>query len=132
MIRPDRVDERWVLVVEDDFLIRASVSASLGDAGYPVREAANGIEALAQMERGIPSLVLLDLRMPFVNGWEFVDELRKRGLQLPIYLMTAHPEAHQLSQELGACGVLAKPFDLDQLLGLVERWLGPSVDQPLA
>src|SRR5581483_2671539 len=61
-----------VLVVDDDLIIRETVAALLEDDGYVVEQAANGLEALAHLEGHLPAVVLLDMRMPLMDGWAFV------------------------------------------------------------
>ena len=115
-----------VLVVDDDPLIRTSISEILDLEGYPVATAANGAEALESVERSRPSLVLLDMRMPVMDGWGFAGALGERGIQLPILVMTAAQSAETWAHEVGADGFLAKPFELVDLLDAVERHRTPS------
>lgn len=110
-----------VLVVDDDPSILLTVSEILDLEGYPVETARNGVEALSAVERAHPSLVLLDMRMPILDGWGFAEELKRRGLSLPILVMTAAQDARGWADEIGAQGYLAKPFDLPDLLAAVER-----------
>ena len=110
-----------VLVVDDDPLIRTSISEILDLEGYPVATAANGAEALESVERNRPSLVLLDMRMPVLDGWGFAGALDERGIELPILVMTAAQSAETWAREVGADGYLAKPFELVDLLDAVER-----------
>jgi CheY-like chemotaxis protein len=110
-----------VLVVDDDLTIRESVTALLEDEGYLVAQAANGLEALACVERQMPKIVLLDLRMPVMDGWEFVGELRTRQLGVMVVAMTATHDAQRWAQEIGATSYLGKPFAPEELLALVER-----------
>jgi CheY-like chemotaxis protein len=114
-----------ILVVDDDPTILATVAETLDLEGYPVVTAANGVEALEAIEREMPSLVLLDMRMPVLDGWGFVRVLRERGLSLTVVVMTATADARRWANEIGAQGVLPKPFDLDDLIAEVER-LGPG------
>ena len=109
-----------VLVVDDDPTILLTVSQTLDDEGYPVSTATNGQEALEVAERSRPRVVLLDMRMPVLDGWGFARAARERGLPLEILVMTAAADAGRWAAEVGAAGHLPKPFDLDELLGLVE------------
>ena len=115
-----------VLVVDDDPLIRTSISEILDLEGYPVATAANGAEALESVEKSRPSLVLLDMRMPIMDGWGFAGALGERGIHLPILVMTAAQSAETWAQEVGADGYLAKPFELVDLLDAVERHRTPA------
>ena len=112
---------RPILVVDDDPTILATVSETLDLEGYPVVTATNGAEALAAVERDRPSVVLLDMRMPVLDGWGFVHALRERGISLTVVVMTAAADARRWAREIGAQGVLPKPFELDDLLAAVQR-----------
>jgi CheY-like chemotaxis protein len=116
-----------ILVVEDDDAIRGLVSDVLRDDGYEVRQATNGVEALEQLRRARPDLIVLDLMMPVMDGWEFVEECRREpGFgEVPIVVTSASHDLPRTAERLKSLGVrtcLAKPFDIDGLLALVERY----------
>jgi CheY-like chemotaxis protein len=114
--------EITVLVVEDDEDLRAMVGFALETAGYGVRLAADGIEALEQLEAGLPDEILLDMRMPRMNGWELAKRIRETyGREVPLVVMTAAEHAEKRAKEIDADDFVAKPFDLDSLLRVVER-----------
>ena len=106
-----------VLLVEDDKDIRDAVSAVLEAEGYTVITAGNGQEALAALERGQPCVVLLDLMMPVMNGWDFMEEVKKsrRLADLPVVVVSAYSER----KAEGVRRVLKKPLDVNQLLAAV-------------
>ena len=109
-----------ILVVDDDDTIRALVATALADAGYEVRAAVHGVEALDTAAEWSPDLILLDMRMPLMDCWEFVRAYRGRpGLHAPIVILTAGRDAASIAADVAADGFLAKPFDLDGLLGIV-------------
>ena len=112
-----------ILVVDDDPSILDTVTEILTFEGYAVETARNGQEALRCIEQVLPSLVLLDMRMPVLDGWGLVRQLQQQGLVLPILVMTAAQDARRWAQEVGADGYLAKPFDLTELLTSVENML---------
>ncbi|HET8569468.1 MAG TPA: response regulator [Candidatus Limnocylindria bacterium] len=113
-------DPARVLVVDDDRGIREFVSTVLTDEGYRVDEAVDGRDALAAAERDRPDLILLDMRMPVMDGWEFARTYRERpGPHAPIVIVTAALDVAKDAREIGADGFLAKPFQLDDLLHLV-------------
>jgi len=115
-----------VLIVEDDPDLLALEEAILSDAGYRVASAADGLEALERVEREMPGLILLDMRMPRMNGWDFAREFRARhGNVCPIAVITAAENARLRAQEIQADAWLEKPFDLEDVLALVARHLGP-------
>lgn len=113
-----------ILIIDDDPSIRITVSEVLAEEGYEIVTATNGAEGLAVVERAAPAVVLLDMRMPVLDGWGFARALGERGLSLPIVVMTAAQEARIWAKEIGAASVLAKPFDLMDLLLVVERTAG--------
>jgi CheY-like chemotaxis protein len=118
------MSEGPILVVDDDPSIVTTVSEILDFEGYEVTTAANGAEALQSLEHVQPSLVLLDMRMPVLDGWGFARALRDRGVHLPIVVMTAAENASRWADEIGADGYVAKPFELIDLLEAVERVRG--------
>jgi two-component system, chemotaxis family, chemotaxis protein CheY len=111
-----------VLVVDDEPDMQEVMGLILGTAGYAVRTAANGKQALEAVEQRMPALILLDMLMPVMDGWQFARELRARhGRGPPIVVVTAAEHAHDRGQEIGADEVLPKPFDVDELLRIVAR-----------
>jgi CheY-like chemotaxis protein len=112
-----------ILIIDDDPAIRSTVAEILHDEGYRVRMAGNGMEGLAALEQQLPALILLDMRMPVLDGWGFVRALHERGLQVPFVVLTAAQDARRWAQEVGAIGFLPKPFDLLELLAAVEQFV---------
>ena len=110
-----------ILVVDDDPAIRVTIAEILTLEGYQVEMAGDGREALAVVERSLPALVLLDMRMPGMDGWGFARALRDRGVSLPILVMTAAQDARRWAAEIGADDYLAKPFDIMDLIDSVAR-----------
>jgi two-component system chemotaxis response regulator CheY len=111
-----------ILVVEDDTDIRETIAAILEMEGYAVELASNGEEAITVVANQTPSLVLLDMRMPVLDGWGFARVLRERGVSVPIIVMTAAQDAGRWAREIGAQGYIAKPFDLGDLLSQVQQY----------
>jgi CheY-like chemotaxis protein len=113
-----------VLVVEDDPDLREITALMLDHAGYPVQTAENGRAALSAVAEGMPALILLDMRMPGMDGWTFAQQFRDQyGRAAPIVVMTAAQDSRLRADEIGAEGYLAKPFDMDVLLATVARYL---------
>ena len=116
-----------ILVVEDDEEIRDFLTLVLEGEGYAVRTAPNGAVALQLIDERPPELILLDMRMPVMNGWTFVSTYRGRpGPRAPILVLTAARDAEQTAREVQADGYLGKPFNLDDLLQLVRGALRSS------
>jgi len=110
-----------ILVVDDDPAIRTTIADILGLEGYAVETAANGAEALDAVARQYPSVIVLDMRMPVMDGWTFARELEARAIRLPIIVITAAQNARHWAEEIRADAYLPKPFDLNDLLETVER-----------
>jgi CheY-like chemotaxis protein len=113
-----------VLAVDDDPSILDLMTDILSGEGYRVLPAANGAEALRVLEGDRPCVVLLDMRMPTLDGWGFASAMRDRGLRYPVVVVTAAENARAWAQEIGADAYLAKPFQLKDLLRVVERFCG--------
>jgi CheY-like chemotaxis protein len=115
-----------VLVIEDDADIRETVVALL-EAEAPwvqVSSASDGLEALEILEEGAePCLALLDIMMPVMNGLEFLDALRDRGLAptMQVVLLSAHVQLAKSVTHPGVTGLLPKPFRAADLLAIVRR-----------
>jgi DNA-binding response OmpR family regulator len=107
-----------VLVVDDDPDILDALAEILEVEGYEVQRARNGREALQRLEQGLPDLVLLDLMMPVMDGWEFARSLAP-GARPPIIVLSADRNVSVKAKEIGALGWLAKPFELTELLAAV-------------
>jgi two-component system, chemotaxis family, chemotaxis protein CheY len=95
----------------------------LTDEGYRVQTATNGAEGLDAVATSLPDVVLLDMRMPVLDGWGFAKALAERGIRVSVVVMTAAQEAGLWAKEIGSGLVLAKPFDVDALLEVVARAL---------
>lgn len=116
---------KHILVVEDDMDVRFLLAAELEQHGYSVEQAANGLEALNAITTARPHVILLDMRMPVMDGWHFVTELRSRfGRVAPIVVMTAAADPRARAREVGADAWLAKPFELVDVLAAVKKLLG--------
>ncbi|HEX7101296.1 MAG TPA: ATP-binding protein [Nitrolancea sp.] len=106
-----------VLVVDDDESIRQLIDIVLKDEGFAVDFASDGSAALDVISRQHPDLIMLDMRMPGMDGWEFVDRYRASyGHRASIIVFTAAHNAAERSAEVDADGHIAKPFDLDDLI----------------
>jgi excisionase family DNA binding protein len=109
-----------VLVVDDDPGVRQVVRANLEAEGYSVREAGSADEGLASLEEEPPDLLLLDVMMPEVDGWEMLRRVQERfGLgAIPVLVFSGTVEERTVAdaRARGARGFLGKPFDLQQLI----------------
>ena len=109
-----------ILVVDDDDGILDLLTLILEEDGYQVLTAPNGTVALQLVEQRPPHLILVDLRMPVMDGWTFARRYRQLpGPHAPLVIMTAAEEASRRTAELRADGFLGKPFDKGELLAVV-------------
>ncbi|HZS90192.1 MAG TPA: response regulator transcription factor [Chloroflexota bacterium] len=114
-----------ILVVDDDPHIRQMLAYALADEGYQVDEAADGRAALEMVSRRRPDVILLDMKMPGMDGWEFARLYRERhGHQIPIVVLTAAPDVARRAADIDAEGYVSKPFDLQVLLDRVSAIAG--------
>ena len=112
-----------ILVVDDDPRILALVRELLIGEGYEVTTACDGACALQSAAQSPPDLILVDLRMPIMDGREFTRTYRAQpGPHAPIIAVTATGEADTMASIIEADGWLTKPYDLDCLLALVRRY----------
>jgi DNA-binding response OmpR family regulator len=110
-----------VLIVEDDPVLRRTIAFSLQSEGYSVMGARDGADALRVLGSATPWLILLDLRLPGMNGMDFAAEVHARGIPTRIAVVTGSRDARQAALEIGAADYLAKPFEVDDLVSLVHR-----------
>lgn len=111
-----------VLVVDDDDTIRELVTMALEDEGYATATARHGQEALTLIGQMPVDLILLDMRMPVMDGSEFARAYHAGpGPHAPIIVLTAGRNAAEVSAQTQASGFLAKPFELSELLALVAK-----------
>ena len=112
-----------VLLVDDERSIRTICRVNLEGDGLAVSEAADGAEALEVVRRARPSVVLLDVMMPGVDGWDVAEQLAAddETRKIPVVFLSARaaPEDRLRAQELGAVGYVVKPFDPLELAGIV-------------
>ncbi|MHB1413954.1 MAG: response regulator [Chloroflexota bacterium] len=119
-------ERRVVLAVDDDEAILDIVEWALVDEGYEVKRASDGSEALVALRTLRPVVILLDMRMPGMNGWEFAEAYGKRqnGRRAPVIVMSAAQDVRRLAAEIGADGYVGKPFDVDELIDTVHKHAG--------
>lgn len=118
-----QTDPKTVLVIEDDLELLDLVAFVLEDEGYRVEKASDGLEGLRAVERKMPDLIILDMKMPVMNGWQFASEFKARyNGRAPIVVLTAGANARRNAEEIGAQGWIGKPFELDELVATVRRF----------
>jgi CheY-like chemotaxis protein len=124
-----------VLVVDDDPSIRRMIMAALRRDGYTFSEAANGKEALEAMRRDRPDVVILDLMMPMVSGWDVLRERSENSdlLSIPVIVVSANRSSElATAMDKGICAFLPKPFDIAALSSLVRSCIPPDAPMGVA
>lgn len=121
--RPD------VLIVDDEPFIVETVRFALEAAGYPCRVAYDGEAAVRLVHEAPPGLILLDLMLPKLNGFQICRLLKfdERYRQIPIVMLTARAQERDrlLAKETGADAYVVKPFEFEELLRVIARYLPP-------
>lgn len=116
-----------IYVLEDEVAVRTVLMEALGSAGHDVRDFGDGQVALDEIDRAVPDLILLDMRMPRMDGFKFLNLLRRKpaARALPVIIVSGLGDellraidAHA-AEELGVVGIFAKPFDVPTLLRYV-------------
>ena len=116
-----------ILIVDDEKLILISTRIVLESVGYGVLTAASGEEALGTARDEQPGLILLDIMMPGIDGWETLSRLKEEPAtkDIPVIIFTAreHSRGRHLAREMGAADYFQKPFEPDELIAIVEEYL---------
>ena len=119
--------KKKILVIDDEEGIRELLSVSLKMRGFEVLMACDGEEGLAQARQFRPDLILLDVMMPKMDGWEMLSHLRRdeKTKNIPVAMLTAKIEDHNftIAREYEASEYFTKPVDLDELISFVKRYI---------
>src|SRR5271169_1928852 len=112
-----------ILVIDDDSEVRNVFSKFLKDEGFSVTAASGGREALSILAREIPDIILLDLRMPDMDGISVLKEIKETDPELPVIMITAHGDVSVAVEAIkrGAYDFLCKPPDFDHLVLVINR-----------
>ena len=127
-----QLEQQLVLVVDDEVAVADLLEDALTLGGYQTLRAANGMEALRLVREKSPDLLLLDINMPLMNGFEVLERLRERGNETPVLFLTARDdrddELHGF--KLGADDYVTKPFGVDELILRVQAVLRRTRREP--
>ncbi len=112
-----------ILVVDDQYGIRALLYEILLKDGYHIFQAANGAEALKIVDKETPELVLLDMKIPGMDGLEILRRIKEDDPEIGVIMMTAYGELNLINQamELGAITHFSKPFDIDDVRNVIKE-----------
>jgi DNA-binding NtrC family response regulator len=116
-----------ILVVDDEDALRTVLSSELVNEGYDIKTASDGDEAIGVLEKGRFDMVLLDIKMPRVSGFEVLKHIRQNHPGTKVVMLTAFADLKNAieSKKLGADDFVSKPYDLVDLLTTIERVLTP-------
>ena len=119
-------EKRRILVVDDEDALRTVLSGELVSEGYDVRTAADGDEAVSSLEKEGFDLILLDIKMPRMNGFEVLKFVKEKFPKTKVVMLTGFADLKNAieSKKLGAEDFVSKPYDLVDLLTTIERVLG--------
>ncbi|MGE0174028.1 MAG: response regulator transcription factor [Oligoflexales bacterium] len=119
---------KTVLVVEDDKSLASGLALAITSQGHKVIQSFDGEDGLHKARTANPSLMILDIMMPHLNGFEVISELRREGNDLPILVLSARSATSDKVRglDLGADDYLSKPFELEEFLARVRRLLKVS------
>jgi DNA-binding response OmpR family regulator len=117
-----------VLLVEDDAPIRGMLADVLQDAGFSVVQASDGLEAVRNLREERPDLIVLDLMLPRMSGWQFLEESRPdlERANIPVVVLSAIHGQGDYPSTLGVAAWLTKPVDIDRFLGAVQTLADPA------
>ncbi|HET6871903.1 MAG TPA: response regulator [Sporolactobacillaceae bacterium] len=117
--------DQKILIVDDQFGIRILLNEIFQKAGYSTFQAANGAQALAVVKQEKPHLVILDMKIPGMDGLEILKRIKKDYEEIKVIIMTAYGELDMIQEamEVGAVTYFSKPFDIDELLKTVQNQL---------
>jgi DNA-binding response OmpR family regulator len=120
--------QRKVLVIDDEAMIRRTVRLACEKEGYAVQEAENGTDALARLDSFRPDIVLLDLMLPDISGFDVCRDIRRAGSRVPIIILSAKSEEIDVvvGLEIGADDYIVKPFRPRELLARIAAHLRKS------
>ena len=115
-------DSIRVLIIDDQPGIRRLLAEILTEEGYSVITAINGIEGITKAQEMQPHIILVDMKMPGIDGLETLRELKQRNPREKVIMMTAYGELDLVNQarELGSVGYVTKPFDLLRLCSMIK------------
>ncbi len=124
---PEDNEQTVILIVDDDASIREIVGRVLEDEGYRIETATNGLEGLDMFYKILPQLIILDVKMPEMDGWETLGRIREIS-NCPVIMLTAFGSTNDIIQglELGADDYLVKPFGVQELIARVSTVLRRS------
>jgi two-component system alkaline phosphatase synthesis response regulator PhoP len=128
-----KTSQARILIVDDEVDIVSTVQYRLEFCGFEVITAANGKEGIEKAVNEKPDIILLDIRMPVMNGHEVLERLKScpELKDIPVIMLTAYSDAKDIAKaaDLGVAGYVTKPFDFPDLMGKISNALGNKIHQ---
>lgn len=123
------LDKKTILIVEDDEAIRFGTSIRLKANGFAIQLAGNGQEGIDMANRFLPDLIIMDIRMPVLNGLEALQSIKSdmKTMHIPVIIASASPGDKEFAIDTGAVFFLSKPYSNENLLSMIEASLNPMV-----
>ncbi|WAA12198.1 response regulator [Fervidibacillus halotolerans] len=114
-----------ILIVDDQFGIRILLNELFQKEGYETFQASNGAKAIEYVKNNRPNLVLLDIKIPGMDGIDILKKLKEIDANIKVIMMTAYGELDMIQEamELGALSYFTKPFDIDEIKDTVKKYL---------
>ncbi len=125
-LKPEETSQKQILLVDDDPAIRRIIARLLVDEGYFAHTAADGEQAMRVASTHHLDLVLLDLNMPYKDGWQTLESLQTAQPELPVIIITARPNQFFTALASGVGALLEKPLDFTSLFKAVRELLSES------
>jgi len=131
MVKAKKINMSTILVVEDEPNVRKFVTVNLTQRGHRVIEAENGQRALEHLNDQKPELLILDIKLPDLSGWDILNRINTvpgRSADFPVLVMTASPvdQNSLLEQYPSVVEILIKPFNTDKLIAAIQRALSKT------
>jgi two-component system response regulator (stage 0 sporulation protein F) len=120
-----------LLVVDDQMGVRRLLYEAFKEEGYKVELAGSGLEALEKVKSEMPDIILMDMKMPGMNGLETLHEIKKVNDSILVVMMTAYGELEIISEamKLGINEYITKPFDINELRSVVKKVLDKNLNR---
>ncbi len=117
-----------ILIVEDEVDLMTILKQRLEHHHYQVLEAIDGEEGLVKVQNGKPDLIILDVKMPKLDGYTFIKELRthKEHAKIPVIMLTAHADMDALFKVEGVSAYFTKPYEIEKILAAIEKALASA------
>lgn len=116
-----------ILMIDDEQVSRALIKFGLAQENFDILTASDGIKGMEMVKRYHPDIIILDVQMPNMNGYEFMEELNKQGITTPVIVLTANQTLENLFKLEGIKGYFVKPVNMEKLVDKIRECLKDSI-----